>query len=501
MVETTSFSLNERFRRENGRVTDLIIRNARIFGTESTEPVDIAISDGVIAAFGAELDARGAREIDAAGRTLIPGLWDEHVHTNQWAISRRRLDLTGAQSAAEAVALVAEAIDASTDDVFVGVNYRDPLWPDTPTAAALDAVSGDRPVMLVSGDVHGTWLNSAAIARFGVTEHNDGLISEYEAFRVQQLANFVDDTTLDAWVADSLADAASRGIVGLVDFEMRDSAPDWIRRSAAGQVPIRIEASVYSQDLDTAIAEQRSTGRVLDHTGRVTAGYFKVITDGSLGTRTAWCSHAYPDGSHGAANIDYAELEQQVAQAHAAGIAPAIHAIGDLANAAVLNMYERLGFGGRLEHAQQVAPADVARFAALGVIASIQPEHAMDDRDAAEQLWADALEDSYLLKSLVDAGATIALGSDAPVAPLDPWFAIASAVFRSRDGREPWRDQEALTLEQAIAASTRYARIEVGTPADLVLLDADPCTANVDALRALPVALTLVAGETAFSNL
>lgn len=481
-------------------MTDLVIRNAALFGSRDQALVDIAIADGVITDIGPALDGVAAREFDAAGRTLIPGLWDEHVHTNQWAISRRRLDLTEARSAAEAVALVAAAIGNSDDDVFVGVNYRDALWPDTPTAAALDAVSGNRPVMLVSGDVHGTWLNSAALDRFGVTEHDNGLIAEDEAFRVQQLANHVDDAVLDSWVAEALADAASRGIVGIVDFEMRDSAPDWIRRSAAGQLPMRVEASVYREHLDAAIAEGRSTGRILDASGLVRAGYLKVITDGSLGTRTAWCSHAYPNGSHGAANVDYDELAAQVSRAHAAGIVPAIHAIGDLANRAVLDMYERLGIGGRLEHAQQVAAEDVGRFAKLGVIASVQPEHAMDDRDAAEQLWADALDDSYLLRSLVEAGARLALGSDAPVAPLEPWFAIASAVYRRRDGRDAWRAHEALTLEQAIAASTRHARIAVGAPADLVLLGRDLTIANVDELREMPVALTVVGGRIAWEQ-
>lgn len=474
-------------------MTDLSIRKARIFNGPA-EPVDLAIRDGVITAIAPELPA-GGRELPADGRLLIPGLWDEHVHTNQWAISRRRLDLTAASSAAQAVALVAEAIRASRDEVFVGVNYRDALWADTPTASALDAVSGMRPVMLVSADVHGSWLNSAALAKFGVTEHRDGLISEDEAFRVQQLANHVDDVLLDAWVAEALADAAARGIVGIVDFEMRDSAADWVRRSAAGQLPVRIEASVYRPHVDAAITEGRATGRVLDAAGLVRAGYFKVITDGSLGTRTAWCSHAYPGGGFGAANVDYEELADEVARAYAAGIVPAIHAIGDRANTAVLDLFERLGCRGRLEHAQQVAPGDVARFAALGVIASVQPEHAMDDRDAAEALWASALDDSYLIRTLLEAGATLAFGSDAPVAALDPWFGIASAVFRSRDGREPWRPDEAITLAQAIAASSRHQCIEPGAPADLVLLDADPRVVGVEQLRTMPVAHTVVAGQ------
>lgn len=475
-------------------MSDLILRSVRLFDAADTTPVDVAISGGVITEIAPSIDGNADREISAAGRWLIPGLWDEHVHTNQWAISRRRLDLSGVASAAEAVHLLSQALSDSVDEVFVAVNYRDALWPDRLSVAALDAVSANRPVMLISGDVHGSWLNSAAIVRFAVAEHDDGRIAEDEAFRVQQLANFVPDEILDRWVAEAMQDAAGRGITGIVDFEMRDSAADWVRRSIAGQLPVRVEASIYLPHLDAAIAEGRTTGRVLDVAGLVRAGYLKTITDGSLGTRTAWCSHAYPDGSHGAANVDYAVLRTEVARAHRAGIVPAIHAIGDLANHAVLDVFEELEIPGRLEHAQQLQLPDVPRFAELGVIASVQPEHAMDDRDAAETLWGSALDGSYLLKSLADAGARLAFGSDAPVAALDPWFAISSAVFRSRDGREPWRADEALTLGQAIAASSRHARIEPGSVADLVLLDADPANCSSDELRRLPVALTVLGG-------
>lgn len=472
-------------------MTDLVLRNVAPFGGPT---VDVALTDGVVTAIVDRFDGLATEEIECGGRWMIPGLWDEHVHTNLWAISTRRLDLSSVSSAAEAVRRIAEALSTSTDEVFVAVNYRDALWPDRLSVAALDAVSGNRPVLLISGDVHGSWLNSAGLQRFGVTAHDDGRIAEDEAFRVQVLANQIDDAVLDDWVADALRNAAARGVTGIVDFEMRDSAPDWVRRSDAGLMSTRVEASVYRAHLDDAIADGRATGRILDRRSLVRAGYFKSITDGSLGTRTAWCSHPYPDGSFGAANVNYDELRADVARAHSAGIVPAIHAIGDRANHAVLNVFEELGIGGRLEHAQQVQLDDVPRFASLGVVASVQPEHAMDDRDAAEQLWGRALEGAYLLRSLQEAGAVLAFGSDAPVARLDPWHAIASAVWRSRDGREPWRSTEALTLREAIAASTRSAQIAVGMTADLVVLDRDPSRATVDELRELPVALTLLGG-------
>lgn len=478
-------------------MTELIIRNARL---ANGSQVDIAADAGVITAVGPTLDGNAVTEVDAEGRTAIPGLWDEHVHTNLWSISRRRLDLSGVTSAADAISRVAEGLNDSPDDVVVAVNYRDALWADRLSVAALDAVSGERPVLLISGDVHGCWLNSAALRRFNVSVHDDGRIAEDDAFRVQKLAHQIPDPTIDDWVTQSLADAASRGVVGIVDLEMRDTASDWVRRSASGRLRQRVEACVYREHLDSAIDDGRSTGRVLDHRGLVRAGYFKCITDGSLGTRTAWCSHAYPDGSHGAANVDYRELEVVMARAHQAGIVSTIHAIGDLAVHEVLNVFERLGTGGRMEHAQQVMRGDLPRFAALGVLPSVQPEHAMDDRDTAEALWADALDGAYLLRSFIDAGSRLAFGSDAPVAPLDPWHAIASAVHRTRGDRDPWRAEEAVTLQQALSASSRYRELRPGEPADVVLLDADPSALTPAELRGMPVAATMVAGELIFDN-
>ncbi|HVC33608.1 MAG TPA: amidohydrolase family protein, partial [Chloroflexota bacterium] len=128
-----------------------------------------------------------------------------------------------------------------------------------------------------------------------------------------------------------------------------------------------------------------------------------------------------------------------------------------------------------------------------------QPEHAMDDRDVADRLWAGRTRRAFVLRALLDAGAVLALGSDAPVAPLDPWIAIAAAVHRTRDDREPWHPEQEITLEEALLASMPASRrsvaVQVGHPADLVGLDADPFTASPAELRAMPVAATMVAGH------
>lgn len=166
------------------------------------------------------------------------------------------------------------------------------------------------------------------------------------------------------------------------------------------------------------------------------------------------------------------------------------------ANTQALDAFERVGCPGSVEHAQLLRWVDVERFARLGVVASVQPEHAMDDRDVADEQWVGRTDRAFALETLAAAGVRLALGSDAPVAPLDPWVAIGAAVSRSRGGRAPWHPEQRVPAAVALAASTdgRDA-VTLGSRADLVVLDADPLSAPVDALRAMPVAATLLGGR------
>ena len=241
-------------------------------------------------------------------------------------------------------------------------------------------------------------------------------------------------------------------------------------------------------------------------------GPFKVISDGSLNTRTARCCDAYPDAdgrnTHGKQNYDLDEMTELLARAHAGGLEVALHAIGDAAVDLALQAFAATGAVGGIEHAQLVRLEDLPRMARLGVRASVQPAHLLDDRDTTLQLWGDRADRCFALRSMLDAGVVLALGSDAPVAPLDPWLAMAAAVHRSADDREPWNPAESLTPAEALAASTDgQPTLGVGSRGDVVLLDADPLggTANSGAaastLRGMPVAATLLAGRLTHSTL
>lgn len=477
-----------------------IFRNARV----GSSVLDVLVEDGAITEIGSAVDCT-AEEVHLDGRWLLPGLWDNHVHFSQLAMVQQRLDVAPAESAAQAAALVAAAVPLPElvegqpveTQPLVGFGFRDGLWPDAPTRELLDAAAGSVPVVLVSADLHAVWLNSSALALYGHAEHPTGLLQEDDAFEVTRQINTIADATLDGWAIAASKRAAARGVVGVIDLEMQWNLETWTRRTAGGFRDLRVEFGIYTEHLERAIAMGLRTGRVINDL--VTVGMYKVLTDGSLNTRTAFCHDEYPglegsENSRGLQTVTPERLIPLMKRAHEAGIVPDVHAIGDRANTLALDAFEHLGIGGRIEHAQLLSESDFDRFARLGVVASVQPEHAMDDRDVADRYWAGKTGRTFALKSLLDAGAELSLGSDAPVAPLDPWVTISAAVGRARDGRDAWHPEQAISVDAALAASTR-TRVAVGETADLVVVERDPFTSTPDELRSMPVAATMLGGR------
>lgn len=475
----------------------LALRSVRLGPGE--EPTDVLLEGGAVTGVG-ELAGPDSEVLDLGGRWLLPGLWDEHVHFTQVALVRQRLDVSAATTAAETAALVRTRVDGAVlppGQPLVGYGFRDGLWPDLPTPALLDEAGRGAPVVLVSGDLHCLWLSTAAADLFGLSLEGDGLLREEAAFALCRRLDEVPDALLDAWVDEAASAAAARGVVGVVDLEMAWNPGVWARRVAAGTRSLRVDAGFYPGHLDRALAEGLRTGTpVPGGEGLVVTGPLKVLIDGSLNTRTACCVEPYPDGSRGDLTVAPDELLTLLLRATAGGMTPAVHAIGDRAVSTALDVFEALGAGGRIEHAQLVADADLSRFASLGVTASVQPEHAMDDRGVADVHWAGRTGRAFALRSLLDAGARLALGSDAPVSPLDPWRGVAAAVGRQRDGLVPWHPEQRIPVAAALAASARgRRRVRPGDRADLVAVDVDPWSATADQLRQMPVALTLLAGR------
>lgn len=451
------------------------------------EPVDVLVLDGRVVAVGPGLGApAGVAAVDGAGRRLLPGLWDQHVHLAQWTLNSQRLDLAGARSPEQAVALVAQRLDELPGLPVIGWGHRSAGWDREPTVTELDAVSAGTPVVLISGDGHHAWLNTPALLHLAMPVR-DSVVRETEWFAAYgRLSTLVgDDGTSPAAYARALEAAAALGVVGLTDFEFSGGVADWAQRWCEGADLLRVRMASYAEGLDDVLARGLHTGDPLplpDGTRdpRLTMGSLKIISDGSLNTRTAWCCDPYADGERfehpaGSPNLEAAELTGLLARAHAHGLTVATHAIGDAAVSAALDAYAATGATGSIEHAQLMQVADVARLAALGLRASVQPAHLLDDRDLSERVWPDRGGRCFPLRALLDAGAEVVLGSDAPVSPLDPWLAVAAAVRRTADAREPWHGEQALSATEALAGSTDgWGTVAAGHPGDLVLLDDDP---------------------------
>ncbi|MDR1266566.1 MAG: amidohydrolase family protein [Propionibacteriaceae bacterium] len=491
-----------------------ILRHVRLLALDGDEPeglVDLAWEHGRITELGQDLPAGAADQVwDAQGRWAMPGLWDAHTHFRSWALGLTRLDLSGAADADQVLALVRHRLDQpDRPEVLAGSGYRAALWPVQPCVAALDAVAGEQPVILTSADGHSAWFDSAALRLFDLPPR-DGLVQEGELFALAprlwaQERQAAGDEPLRA----AQSRAAAQGVVGIVDFEFEPTFLTWPERYDRVGL-LKVVCSTYSGDLDQAIGLGLTTGQRLagrDDGPGVVMGSLKIISDGSLNSRTAHCFQPYAgaDGladPNGVQSVPAAELEDLLRRATAAGLQVALHAIGDAAVAIAIDQFTATGATGTIEHAQLLRWEDLPRLAATGVAASVQPAHLLDDRQPTFRLWPDRTDRCFPLAALGRAGVELRLGSDAPVAPLDPWLAMAAAVHRGDPADPPWNPRQALTVRQALTASLR-SRLAVGQPADVVLLDEDVLTPDPDSattarrLRATTPAATFVAGTLA----
>jgi predicted amidohydrolase YtcJ len=453
--------------------------------------------------------------VDLGGRVVVPGLSDAHVHFPTWALAQTEVALDGCGSLAEALARVS-AVAPGPGGVIRGYGWRSGDWPagEEPTAARLDEVTGGTPAALIAKDYHSLWLNTAALAlangdlevEGGVVVRDGsggptGVLREEAAWRFKERHLIVpDDVYLEAMRA-GLRLAAARGVTAVHDKDgWLGALRLWQRLEQAGSLSLRVWQSVPAEQLDalTAIGIPAGLG-----SARLRLGYLKVFMDGTLGSETALML----DGS-GVRITGRDELAEIVRAAARARFPVAVHAIGDGANREALDAFAEtreiwapLGLRHRIEHAQLLAPDDLPRFAELGVACSVQFSHAPSDRDLADRLWAGKTDGAYAYRSLVESAAVVANGSDAPIEELDPLAGIRAGVRRTADERPPWHPEQALTVQQAFAASTTApawlcgderwrGRLLPGYAADLVVLDRDPWQ-DLDA----GVVATMVAGR------
>jgi predicted amidohydrolase YtcJ len=502
----------------------VILENGVVRTMEPSLPLarSLAIAgDRIVGGVGAhETSLPGPERIDLGGRCVVPGFTDSHVHFPTWAIAQHEVRLEGTTSLEAAVARVRDALPEASGTWLRGRGWRSGDWspPVEPTKHELDAIAPDRPVALMARDSHSVWLNSAALARAngdlqvpgGVVELDErgeptGVLREESCWQFRdRYIETSDDEYVEA-MRSGMKLAASRGVTALHDKDgWLGALRFWQRLDADDALILRVWQSLPAEK-----AEELADVDVRSGLGSplLRLGYLKAFMDGTLGSQTA----RMLDGS-GVEITSREELEEHIRNGARAGFPIAVHAIGDLANREALDAFEStrsewepLGLRPRIEHAQLLASEDLPRFAELGVAASVQFSHAPSDRDLADRFWGGLDSEPYAFQSLLESGAVLANGSDAPIEELDPLLGIRAGVLRTLDEREAWRPEQALTVEQALHATTvapawlardehRRGKLVPGQLADLVVLDRDPLDCEAKELAEVEVVATMLGG-------
>ena len=504
----------------------MILENGTVRTMDATLPVARALAiagDRIAGGIGTHETALASPErVDLRGRCVLPGFTDSHVHFPTWAAAQREVRLEGARSIEEALARVREALDDVRPGGWLrGRGWRHGDWtPDVePTKEALDEIAGEVPVALMARDSHSVWLNSAALARAdGDLQQPGGVVEGDErgeptgVLREESCWHFRDryvETTDDEYVEamrDGMRLANSRGVTAVHDKDgWLGALRFWQRLGVDDGLTLRVW-----QSLPHDLVEELAAVDISSSFGNpmLRLGYLKVFMDGTLGSQTA----RLLDGS-GVEITSRAAFTEVIRAAARAGFPVAVHAIGDQANRDALDAFEETrdewqsrGLRQRIEHAQLLADEDVARFATLGIAASVQFSHAPSDRDLADRLWAGMTERAYAYRSLLDAGALLANGSDAPIEELDPLAGICAGVLRTLDERPGWHPEQAVSVEDALAATPvnpawlarderRRGKLLPGYLADLVVLDRDPIAIPPGELPEVRVVATMVGGR------
>ncbi len=529
---------------------DLVLTSAKIWTGDPAGPAAEALAarGGRIVAIGGNADVarwKGpeTRVLDARGRRVVPGFIDSHTHMSMGGFNLLAIDLRHTRDPADftrQLALFARRRPA-------GVWLTDGAWdheqwtpPRLPTKAMLDPATGDHPTCLSRQDGHMMVCNSLALklARItrGTPDPPGGVIVRDAS---GEPTGILKDAAMDAISAvrpartqeellealrAAMVHAASVGVTSVQDLPgTPGDLAAWARLRERGELTLRVDYRPSLTDWEKAAALRTS----MQNDEWVRVGGVKGYMDGSLGSSTALFFEPYSDeagnsGVYAAEAIPLSRMEERVAAADRAGLQVVVHAIGDRANAEILDLFERVARANgprdrrfRVEHAQHLRPADIARFARLGVIASVQPYHAADDgRWAEKRIGPVRCRTTYPFRSLLDAGARLAFGSDWDVAPLSPILGMDAAVTRRTiDGKNPkgWIPEQRIGVEEALRAYTAdaaYAAFEEkekgtlapGRLADVVVLSDDVLAVAPEEIARTRVDATVVGGRVVYEK-
>lgn len=528
---------------------DLLIINANVQTmageTAPPAPTAVAIEGNRISAVGQtkELLAEASnitQVIDAKGKLLLPGFNDAHVHFLDGGFSLSNVNLRDARTVEEFIRRIGvQAAKTPAGKWITGGEWDHENWPGAPlpTRAMIDAVTPHNPVLLSRTDGHMALANSAALKLAGINRKSEDVPGGFIVRDAAgEPAGVLKDAAMDAvWrvmpkpspdekraAARLATDYAARlGVTSVHDVLAGDAVEIFRSLEDRGELKTRIYGMYPIARWEEAAALPHRAA------GMVRTGAVKGFSDGSLGSATAWFFEPYLDdpkncGLPGDQMFPEGAMLQRVLASDQAKLQIAMHAIGDRANFEILNMFNAVTTAHgprdrrfRIEHAQHLRPSEIPRFGREQVIASVQPYHAVDDgRWCEPRLGPARLEGAYAFRSLLDAGAVLALGTDWVVAPLHPLLTVAAAVTRSTlDGKHPdgWLPAQKITVAEALYAYTvgsayaEFAENEKGTItagklADLVLLDHNIFSCKPEEIHQAQVVLTICDGQVVWQS-
>jgi predicted amidohydrolase YtcJ len=526
-------------------IADIVVVNAnvRTMGSVQKLAQSIAVSGNRIIAVGSDSYTKSligpkTKVIDAKGRLVVPGFNDAHVHFLETGVQLSSVDLRSSKTPQEFVERIrAFASKLPKGRWILGGKWDHENWTpnNLPTAAMIDAASPDNPVFIDRLDGHMALANTLAMSLAKVDKDvkdvaggeivRDASGSPTGIFKdaaMNYVARVIPDPSFEERLESAQAatdHAASLGVTSVQDMSAGTDVGVYQELLRRGTLKTRIYGcSPLSNYLRWA-----STGvRYAFGDPMLRVGCLKGYADGSLGSTTAWLFEPYLDApnSTGLASDEIPKTPDNVLAADKAGLQVRIHAIGDKANATILDIYEKTAQSNgqrdrrfTIEHAQHLRQEDIRRFGALKVVASMQPFHIIDDgRWAWKRLDEKRLKGTYAFRTLLDSGAVLAFGSDSPVAPLNPLFGIYAAVTRrTLDDKNPngWLPEQKISVEETVRAFTvgsAYAEfqenvkgtIEAGKLADFVILSDDIFTIDPVKIRDVKVVLTVADGKVAY---
>ena len=550
------------------RGADLVLLHGRIWtGEPYAKPGEkaaparfaeaAAVTNGRILAVGSDREMEAyvgpnSQTLDLHGRFAMPGFIDSHVHFMNGSFQLLQIDLKYTTDEADFRGRIAEkARTLKPGEWMLGGDWDEEAWPDAklPTRWMIDAVTPENPVWISRYDGHAALANSLALKLAGITRETHapiggvivrdpdtgeptGVLKDAAQSLVYRAVPPPTEPQFEQALRTGLAEARRVGVTSVEDISVSSDSPngkftgeiDLLRRAEReGWLTCRF------YEITPVAAWQSLEAAGISHamgSDFLKMGALKAFADGSLGSRTAWMFEPYSDdpenvGLGTALMTPPAKMLATLAAADKAGIQLAVHSIGDRANSEMLDIYQQIGGSNpaahrfRIEHAQHLRAVDIPRFGKLGVIASMQPYHAIDDgRWAEKRIGHDRARTSYAWRSLLDAGAPLAFGTDWPVAPLNPLPGVYAAVIRATlDGKHPdgWFPEQRLTLEEALRAYTQgsayaaFAENEKGTIApgklaDLVVLSEDLFRIPPDRIKGVEVLTTIVGGKVVYSG-